>query len=36
MWLELYGGQSVQFKVKIARYQHLFDMQGFTNVYGYT
>ena len=36
MWLEQYGGQSVQFKVTIASYQHLFDVQGFTNVCGYT
>ena len=36
MWLELYGGQSVQFKETIASYQHSFDMPGFTIVCGYT
>ena len=36
MCLEPYGGRLVQFKVIIASYQYLFDMQGFTDVCGYT
>ena len=36
MRLELYRGWTVKFKITIASYQHLFDMQDFTNVCGYT
>ena len=33
MWREPYVGRSVQFKVTITSYQHLFNMQGFLLMY---